>query len=361
MGRVRIAARDPGGANVLAALLARHGAALRFDAWSLPRATPVFARVGVAAREFPEAFDQQAVRAAWMAAPADFLVTGTSHYDPFEPLLWALARETGAGSLAVVDGWANLALRFVAGKPDYVGAVDAGQMDELAAMGFSRERILLTGHPWLSLLVADRERILAQTRPAATGPGLHVLFASEAVAADVAKGVNAPYGFDEFEAYAVVHRAAVRAASASCPMTLAVKFHPYEDSADFLRRRAALPGGEGLSLVTVEASALPHPWVLWADLVTGVTSMLLLEAIVLGRPVVSVQPGLAREDTFIASARGFAEALTDPGEAEDRLGVLMSSETTRAAVRAANAGFLSGLPEEGSATILELLRRCRVA
>ena len=100
-------------------------------------------------------------------------------------------------------------------------------------------------------------------------------------------------------------RPALHVASATHPVTLAVKFHPYEEPAGFLRRRADLPVGEGLRLRTVEASAKPHPWVVWADLVVGVSSMLLLEAIVLGRPVVSVQPGLTREDTFIASARRF--------------------------------------------------------
>jgi hypothetical protein len=361
MGSLRFAARDPGGANVLAAFLSRHGARLVFDAWSLPRATPVFARVGVSTREFPEAFDPAAVRAAWRVAPADFLVTGTSHYAPFEPLLWELAQETGAGSLAVVDGWSNMPLRFAAGRPDYVGAVDAGQAAELVAMGFSREQILCTGHPWLSLLVRDRERILAEALPAVTGAGLHVLFASETVAFDVAKGVNVPYGFDEFDAYALVHQAALHVASAAHPVTLAVKFHPYEEPADFLRRRAELPVGEGLRLRTVEASAKPHPWVVWADLVVGVSSMLLLEAIVLGRPVVSVQPGLTREDTFIASARGFAEVLTDPGAAAERLATLLASPEARADVRAANAGFLEGLPVEGSEAILELLRQHRAA
>jgi hypothetical protein len=342
---------------MLAAFLARHGARVPFDVWALPRATPVFARAGFAPRGFAEAFDPAVLRAAWQASPARFLVTGTSHYEAFEPLLWGLARDTGAESLAVIDGWSNLPLRFAAGRPDFVGAVDLGQIEELVALGFRRERTLLTGHPWLSLLIAERSRLLAETPPAVTGPGVNLLFASEALAGDVAKRVNVPYGFDEFDAFALLHRAARQVVQAGRRVNLAVKFHPYEEPAAFLTRLGGLPLMDGLTVLPLEPTVKPHPWVLWADLVVGITSVLLLEAIVLGRPVISVQPGLAREDTFIASHRGFAEVLTDPEGAVGRLAELIGSGEGRQAVRERNAGFLATLPGDGSAAILDLLQR----
>ncbi len=357
MALVRLAARDPGGANVLASFLERHAASVPCDVWTLPRATPVFVGLGFQPREFAETVAPGALGAAWHEHPAQFLITDTSHYGAFEPLLWDLARTAGVRSLAVLDAWGNLPARFARGRPDFVGAVDAGQVEELTGLGFLRQEVVLTGHPWLSSLLARRDRLLAEIEPAQTPPGVKALFISESIAKDVAAGENAPFGFDEFDAFSLLHRAAAQAARTGRAVHLAIKFHPYEDPAAFLGRLRHLPTVRGLTVLPLERAAEPHRWVLWADLVAGVSSTLLLEAIILGKPVISLQPGLIREDTFVASQRGFTEKLTDPTPAVARLTELIQSAPARAALWERNAAFLSSLPADSSAAILHLIQR----
>ncbi len=350
MAHLRFAARDPGGANVLAGFLAGQRAQFSFDVWTLPRATAVFDRAGINCIEFPEAFEETDIRHRWNQQPAAALVTGTSHYAPFEPLLWKIAREKGVPSLAVNDTWANLASRFASGKPDFVGAVDAGQLGELKALGFAREQMFVTGHPWLASVMSHRKELEAKIEAPRREAGVKVLFVSEPIASDVAAGVNEPFGFEEFDSFALLHRAAAAVATPEKPVTLAIKFHPYEDAPAFTRRLEQLPGVSGLNVCPLGRAEKPHPWILWADLVTGVSSMLLLEAIVFGKPVVSIQPGLQREDTFIASCRGYADIFREEVSAVREVQSLIRDQDLRKRTAERNRGFLKTLhPHPGEA------------
>lgn len=351
---VRFAARDPGGANVLAAVLACERE-LRYDVWTLPRATAAFERKGVRPREFREQFTAEELLAAWTETPARLLITGTSHYEAFEPRLWQIARPAGGVSFAMNDAWTNLAARFVEARPDFVGALDEGQAAELVALGFAREQVRLTGHPWLADLARRRDEILARGPAGPHGPeeGVRVLFLSEPIASDVESGANAPFGFDEFGSFALLHRAAAEAARAGQAVSIAIRFHPSENPTGFLRRLAALPATAGSHVFQAPPEDDAHRWLLWADLVVGISSTLLLEAIVLGRPVVSVQPGRIREDTFVASRRGFADALVDPEKAPRRLAALLTDGAARSAEQARNAGFLRTLHVDPAGAVHE--------
>lgn len=353
---VRFAARDPGGANVLAAFLDRTaGSAQDFvpDVWSLPKAGEVFERAGVRRRVFAPDVAGHVLAAAWAASPADALITGTSHYAGFESLLWAIARRHGCRSLALLDQWCNLAVRFAEGRPDCVGAIDAPQRDALIAQGFAPGDVLVAGHPWLADLMANRGTQAAAPRTPAEGDAICVLFVSENIAADVASGRNAPYGFDEIDAFDVVFRAACGAAAGGTRVSLRVKLHPYEDPVRFEAHLKSLVPCPAVAVSIVPRGEAPRAWVLWADLVVGISSMLLFEALVLDRPVVSVQPGLARENTFMAGVQGYAQTLTDPDEGAAALTDLLRDPACRARTLARHRAFTATLARDPVAPVLD--------
>jgi hypothetical protein len=333
MPHVRFAARDPGAADVLAVAVTSPRLAFPHDVWALPLAARAFGRAGIACREFAEP-DPEVVRAAWREHPADALVTGTSLYEPFEPLLWELAASSGCPSLAVVDQWLNLGVRFRSGRPDFVGAIDEEQAGELTQLGIARERIVPVGHAGLVGLLD------VPPRPRRGGGPVRVLFVSEPIAADVAAGANPPYGFDELDAFDLVEAGA---AASGADVSLAVRFHPYEDPERFLRR---WPNVEVRDEPADEAVA-------WADLVTGISSILLLRAVALGRPVVSVQPGLEREDTFVLSRRGLAPLATEHEAGVELVARLVADRGERERTLARSRTFLDGLPRDGAAPIVE--------
>jgi hypothetical protein len=351
---VRFAARDPGGANVVASVAAGLDprGSFRFDVWAMPRATPVFARLGLPSREFPEDVPSSALRQRWTDPPPNALVTATSHYRGFEPPLWALARAEGCPSLALLDSWVNLDQRFRDGRPDYVGYIDDAQADALRAMGFPDSRLVHTGHPWLSAQV--RASVPSPARSPEADP-LHVLFVSEPIASDVAAGVNEPFGFDEFDAFAVLYSVCAQRARAGRRIALRVRFHPYEQPDAFLARAAGLPPVPGLSFSAVPGSEPAAQSLLEADLVTGIGSMMLLEAFVVGRPVVSLQPRTVRGDVFIGGQRGITPTIEDPSRAAGTLGPLLDGSTAREELVHRQRAFLDAIRADLGSALLPWL------
>jgi hypothetical protein len=84
--------------------------------------------------------------------------------------------------------------------------------------------------------------------------------------------------------------------------------------------------------------------------------MLLLESIVLGRPVVSLQPGLIREDTFIVGRRGLAPTLTDPAEGVRILSDLLDAPAARLALLERERRFIDMIPADPVSPIASWIR-----
>jgi hypothetical protein len=346
---VRFAARDPGGANVLAATLQAAGPRLPFtyDIWTMPRATPTFTRLGLPTRELPEDVPLSTLADSWpRPARPQVLVTATSHYPGFEPALWSLAGAAGCPSLAVLDSWVNLGERFRHGRPSAVGCIDDEQAAALAGLGFSPPQLVRTGHPWLSLLARA-----APVPPRSPTAALVVLFVSEPIASDVAAGVNSPFGYDELDAFAVLHSACAQRARRGRAIDMRIRFHPYEQPDVFRERVAAWPAVPGLRVVSVPASE-PAPLSLAdADVVAGIGSILLLEAFAAGRPVVSLQPGTRRGNIFVAGQRGVTPTVEDPARAEAILGPLLDEDAARQALVERQRAFLESVSGDASGAV----------
>lgn len=356
MARIRFAARDPGGANVLVPVIQRLASGHSVDTWALPVAATVFERNACLCRRFDDPPSVARLVAAWEKLPADVLVTGTSGYAPFESALWSAGRERGVPSLAVIDAWCNLGVRFRDGRPDAVAALDARQAQELRNLGFAADQVIVAGHSWLNQFCRRCEAIIAAGAAEPHGSTVQVLFVSEGFAQDVARGVSVGAGFDELDSFRMLWRVAAAAATAEQPVAIVIKFHPYEDPQRFLQMLGELPPRPHLSVRALPLKTMPYPWVLWADLVVGLTSALLLESIVLDRPVISVQPGLNGDDIFVPSARGHARTVRTESEAAE-LGDLIASASRRAATLAANRRFLDDLPPEPERTITDWVLR----
>lgn len=105
----------------------------------------------------------------------------------------------------------------------------------------------------------------------------------------------------------------------------------------------------------MESSAPPWACVLAADLLVGMTSMLLLEGTIAGRPAISYQPAQGRAVPFVGSQMGIVPAARSPQE----LSVLLS-EGFLSRRWAVDSGFLRGiLCGDAAASIEELLLELR--
>jgi len=160
----------------------------------------------------------------------------------------------------------------------------------------------------------------------------------------VAAGVNAPYGFDEFDAFELLYQCV--SAAPENPIQIAIKFHPYENSEQFQQKAESLPAAPHISLQFLTGKENSHKWAQWADLAVGISSILLLEAMIFSKPVISLQPRLVRENTFPAGQYGCAPTLTDPGEAKELILELIQQPDKRQQLKQMHRPFVESIPTD---------------
>ena len=150
---------------------------------------------------------------------------------------------------------------------------------------------------------------------------------------------------------------AIKEVTPIMPVTIVVKLHPYERVEDFASTIESHQSTANLWVEMIPGCERPHPWVMGADLVVGIGSVLLTEAMVLGVPVVSVQPGLCRENTFVPGAAGFGETWVDSSNARLRLTELLMNPNERRELLERNRGFVETFRNHDCETVAQWWRQ----
>lgn len=336
------AARDPGAANVLVPVIKRLQGQAQFAVVALPKAGEVFRSAGIEVQVLDASPSLQATAEILHIHQPVAVVTGTSHYESFDSHFWRLAKRSRIPTCAVVDGWYNMAARFRDGWPDNIFAIDEEQKTELVGLGARQEAIECVGQIWLSELRRAEKRKTDQHEKCSS-----ILFVSEPIREDVSSGANRAYGFDQFAVFELLKKAAMQAAVRTHPVTIIVRLHPYEDRALW----SGLVHSEnnfGVNIVFAPDDSSSAACLEKCDLVSGISSIVLLQAIAAGKPVLSLQPNLQRENTLIAASRGFVETiLTDDEAALHRIARIISQDEERQNMYERNRRFIESLPPVG--------------
>jgi hypothetical protein len=307
--RIIAVAGDAGGASALVPVLLRLAERrdVELTPWAYGHAASVWQSRGIAFASLPA--NGSLGEAARQLGAADLLLTATSANElDYERHLTAEARRRGVPSLAVLDYWSNYARRFGGADewPDRVAVMDERARDGLAAAGLDAERLVVTGQPALDEVCAwrsgSRERVRDRLRDeAGVGPRERlVLYASSPVGVALTPGEPAAdVGYDTFTVLTLlIESLDLLSRQESSPITLVVRPHPREEARSF--RGLA---GDAVR-VTVNGEGHGRDWILASDLVTGMTSMLLVEACHLGRLTVSLQPGTRVPDPVPTNVSG---------------------------------------------------------
>jgi len=314
------AAADPGGANAIlpvAALLAARGmAAAVLDHGFLGRNAPP----GLTRLAPPSDGDP----GAWLdMAGIDQLCFGTSLTDHLPLSLARAARQRGIPVVCVLDNWMNYRIRLEMDGgaplvPDLYAVMDDKARDEALAEGVPPSCLRVTGHPGLAGLAGEiaaagpdwRREVRARLGLGGGGREL-IAFIGEPVARDQGTGPGTPgwRGYTERDALALLCRELQPHAGT---LDVAIVPHPRDDPValnDLWRQcRGKLGGGLAVDVSGRQA-------VLAADRVAGMASILLYEAWLQGKPVLSLQPGLVRADLGQAVRRPGIALVTHPGQA----------------------------------------------
>ncbi len=257
------------------------------------------------------------------------VVTGTTLARPsLERAFWRATRAQGTPSLAVMDSWCDYRGRFVDRDgvslvlPARVAAMDGLCRQGLMDAGVPGERIVLVGQPYLDDIdrasegfgVAERRGLLARC---GVDPGVRtVLFVCEPLGRPVteAHSFHADAGADDRVEVALVHVLWALdglAVESGRPLALLAKLHPRNTPQDAARLER-LADGSRVTMAMV-ADEPPRALALAADAVVGLWSMLLVEAVLLGRPVVNVVLNPQEADNLVVDRLGLTCRAESPG------------------------------------------------
>jgi hypothetical protein len=337
-------ARDPGGANTVIPLvrpLTEKGYNVRL--YGKDMALGRYAEAGLPHLDILSTIDEirpDSVEKFLCELSPDFVITGTSAEDFTEKYLWRAAGHLGIPSFAILDQWTNYGIRFspwgLANSPAYEAApvhpflptriivMDEWAREEMARAGVvDRTRILPLGQPYFETLLSRRDALPSaaklRARLGLATDDFLITFVSEPLSCDYGEDPDRGefWGFTE----RTIFRSLRDALGHVVPGTgrkvrLVIKLHPRETSHNYGGLvEMQLPG----VVITLDRSANPLELLHASDLACGMSSMMLIEAAIIGTPVISLMIGLKRENPFILDRRGIIRSVRSGAELEERL------------------------------------------
>ena len=324
-------AREAGGAEALAPVIKQLCCSFKVLLLAKDYAVPVFKRHGLEHTIYSNHGDdilKELLYSCWNGQMPDIVLTSATSLpwnDMTERLLWSWAHQEGIPSIGVVDQWQNYGIRFsgcssdehLAYLPTRITALDEHAKQAMVEEGIAEELIVVTGQPALDGLFQEAEAFSVSDRGQVRrkiGAGeseFLILFISEAFQRDFADSL----GYDEKSTLEFL----VRACTDSMRKTkvrihLVVKLHMQNTMNDFAgidldKERAMLP------ITIVHQEIKPRPLALASDLVVGMTSVLLVESILMGLPTVSVTLNSKKNVDLIAVKAGALPLLRTEQEA----------------------------------------------
>ncbi len=297
-------ADDPGGGNYLAPLadaLLAEGMSCQFQV------APELAKYA-ADRRMKCVVREENSKADDMLANVKLLIVGTSENpDCFAHDLVEAARAANIPSVGVVDMKVNADRRFKGSGdnplkhvPDWLVVGDDSAADAYISLGFPSNRLLVYGHPHYDAVRARRKQfqgqdflLLRQTAfPMAPVNRPIWLFLAEGIDQlnSSASFRDSDYtmfgrGGSDFRSVIVLEEVLDAAAQLNPRPWVVLRLHPKNREEDFTSLAPEL------GMISREGDPLPLVWA--ADLVLGMTTMLLVETYLLGRPHLSILPRIS--------------------------------------------------------------------
>lgn len=248
----------------------------------------------------------------------DAYVFGTSVHDTFALKVARIAKKLSVPVICVLDNWMNYKRRLEIDSlptlyPDVYAVMDDLAKKEAIEQGIPESILCITGHPGLSDLADqydsypfdDRFEIL-KNFGFSQGKKL-VVFISEPAEMDQGSDLSYPQ-YRGYTEKTVLKALLKHLQIFSDGIQVGIVPHPREDVSALLKiweeGRGELQGGI-LSFKTGREA------IFIADGICGMSSILLYEALLIGKPVLSLQPDLRLQDAFFLKKKGVKAFITD--------------------------------------------------
>lgn len=335
MKKIFFFARDPGGANVILPIYEKMNN--QFETLIYAKD---FALQKLRSASIPAIDIQEECKLTEIQDVCDFLkrinpdaiVTGTSLDDYTERYLWKAAENLRIKSFAILDQWMNLGIRFSEYTYEQEELYEKCHehrylpyrvlvMDELAKAtlmeeGIDKTRIVITGQPHFDTVRAKYQ----QVEPIYNGEYWNIIFVSEPISQDYdGNDKNKLYwGYNEETIFGQLYGCLAKiAGSLSKQIRMIIRPHPRED----IRHWEGIVRTLTCDNIILELDAQNDSFSILksADIVCGMSSMFLLEAVICEKPILSIEIGLQRENPFVLDKVGISRSVLTEEELVLRL------------------------------------------
>ncbi|MFZ3138512.1 MAG: hypothetical protein WA126_14105 [Thermodesulfovibrionales bacterium] len=338
--------RDPGGANVIIPLvepLRRKGYNIRL--FGKDHALKKYDEAGIASFNIIEHvhdIELKDIELFLTKEKPDCIITGTSGDDFTERFIWKSAEKLGILSFAILDQWINYGIRFskyVLSElnkykedkthrylPSKILVMDEYAKQEAIKDGLMPAVIEVVGNPHFETLLHKKDTITKETINEIRNylkvgsSGFLITFASEPVADDYDKEDSAQlyWGFTEKTIFkGLMEVLKIASGTTGREICVVLKLHPRENPNSFF---ALIDTYEADPIRVVISHKLDsHTLMAASDLICGMSSMFLIESIILDKPAISILIGLHRENPFVFDRRGILKSILNRNDLIQKL------------------------------------------
>ena len=258
------------------------------------------------------------------------IITGTSADDMTEKYMWLAAKQLGIHAFAILDNWMNYGVRFseygVSNLEKYkkskihkylpskIFVMDKYAKTEMVKDGIYDDIVEVTGQPYFELLTNQVQKI-SKHKIEKLRNSLAKDF-SDFVITFVSEDIENSYGADNYLGYTekTIFNFFMKSLEeiisyTNKKITVVIKLHPKENRnsynafiADFRNKKIK---------ILVEHEINSWDLVMCSDFVCGMVSMFLLEAMLLNKPIISIQIGLTKKNSFVLDQLGILKSILD--------------------------------------------------
>jgi len=250
----------------------------------------------------------------------NLIITGTSSNDFTEKFMWRVGKKVSIPSFAILDQWTNYGIRFSSYPvsqidmyernpnrdclPTKICVMDNYAKNKLLNLDFNKKDIIVTGHPFFSLtrnkrseMTNDQIQAFRKERDVRDTDFL-ITYVSEPLT-ETYSSCN-KIGYTELTIFEEIIKALLKISLYTRrKIVLIIKIHPREYMDKYKTYIRKINTGN----IDIRIDKNSHPWelVLSSQLVCGMSSILLIESVILRVPILSIQIGLRGKNSFILS------------------------------------------------------------
>ncbi len=321
--KILFVSRDPGGSNAIAPVIKKLFNSLDFNVkvFASGSAEKIFTNKNITFISLDdsdvEEFKIESAEKIIKNENPSIVITGTSSNDNSENYFRLVAKKFGIPTVSILDQWMNYIQRFQCNKedlkciPDIICVMDEVARDDMIKDGFESSRIAITGNPYFDDLFTfkeefDKEKVKEFRRLLGIDKDEYLItFASEPIenSEDDNYKIRDEWGYTEKTVISSLLTALENISLRKrLKMCLIIKLHPREIKSNFDKIIKNFIS-ENVRII-LNDYAEPRKLILSSDLVTGMTSMFLIESVLLSKLTISLQPESKKPDFLITNRVG---------------------------------------------------------